>query len=190
MLKGSEFVGDVLPFFDKGRGLVTEAGDKGGALFCKLDKVDEGGEDEAGAFWVGEMEVLCTKVHDAGCVCEAGDVVEEEVVCDAGGVEILGGVSAGAGGGERHTVCGSSSAASAFWMGSWRTSGAMEVTCSRQAVYTPVTKSGEGRASCSLLTESPHSERAAMISGMGMFGNQYWPDMMGALIVASRSRGR
>lgn len=77
------------------------------------------------------------------------------------------------GGVERHTVCGSSSARSAFWTGSWRTSGAMDVTCSRHAVYTPVTKSEEGRASCSLLTERPHSERAAMISGMGMFGNQY-----------------
>lgn len=173
VLEGSEFLGDLLPFFDDGRGLVAEVGDKGGALFGKLDKVDEGGEDEAGAFGVGEVEILCTEIHDAGGGCKAGDVVEEKVVCDAGDVEILEGVRGGEVEGERHTVCGSSSAASAFWTGSWRTSGAMDVTCSRQAVYTPVTKSAEGRASCSLLTERPHSDSAAMISETGMFGNQY-----------------
>lgn len=95
MLESSEILGDLLPLFDDGGGLVAEVGDKGGALFSKLDKVDEGGEDEAGTFWFGEVEVLCTKVHDAGGVCKAGDVVEEEVVCDAGDVEILEGVSEG-----------------------------------------------------------------------------------------------
>lgn len=99
-------------------------------------------------------------------------------MCDAGGVEILDGVRRGAEGEARRTVFGSSRAARAFWTGSWRTSGEMEVTCSRQAEYTPVTKSEEGRASCSLLTERPHSERAAMISGADMFGNQYCPAMV------------
>ena len=190
VLEGSEVLGDVFALLDDGGGPVAEVGDKGGALFSKLDKVDESGEDEAGAFWFGEVEILCAKVHDAGCVCEAGEVVEEKVVCDAGDVEILGGVRRGDELEKGRTVFGSSSAASALCTGSCRTSGVMFVTCSRQAVYTPVTKSEEGRASCSLLTERPHSERAVMISGMGMFGNQYCPDMMTATeIVASRSRG-
>lgn len=91
MLESGEFLGDVLSLFDDGRGLVTEVGHKGCALFCKLDKVDKGREDEAGAFWLGEVEILCTKVDDAGGICKAGEVVEEKVVCEAGDVEILGG---------------------------------------------------------------------------------------------------
>lgn len=101
-----------------------------------------------------------------------------------------GGVRSGEEGERGHTVFGSSRAASAFCTGSWRTSGAMEVTCSRQAVYTLVTKSDEGRASCSLLTERPHSESAVMISGTGMFGNQYCPAMpeclLGLMVVMVR----
>ena len=188
MFDGSEFLSGAFPLLDHGRGLVTELGHEGCALLCKLDKVDKGGEDEAGAFLAREVEVLCIEVHDAGGVCKAGEVVEEEVVCDAGDVEILEGVRPGEGGEGRHTVFGSSRAASALWTGSWRTSGAMEVTCSRQAVYTPVTKSEEGRASCSLLTERPHSESAAMISGTGMFGNQYCPAMFGLVTVLMDDR--
>jgi hypothetical protein len=73
----------------------------------------------------------------------------------------------------------SSREASALCTDSCSTLGEIEVTCSRQAAYTPVTKSDEGRRSCSLLTDKPHSERADMISGMGMFGNQYCPDISG-----------
>lgn len=105
MLNGSKFLGDLLPFFDDGRGLVTEVGDKGRALFRKLDKVDEGGENEACTFWFGEVEILCTEVHDTRRVCKAGDVVDEEVVCDAGDVEILkGGEVSGGMGGETYCV--------------------------------------------------------------------------------------
>jgi hypothetical protein len=190
VLEGSEFLCDALPLLDDGRGLVTKPVHEGRALFRKLDKVDERGEDEAGAFWVWEVEVPRAKVHDAGGVCKAGEVAEEEAVCDAGGVEILGGVRRGGEGEGRHTVFGSSRAASAFCTGSWRTSGAMEVTCSRQAEYTPVTKSEEGRTSCSVLTERPHSESAAMISGADMFGNQYCPAMADDDQIATRrSRG-
>lgn len=188
MLKGGEFLCDLLSFFDEGRGSVTQVGDERGALFGKFDKVDECREDEAGAIWIGEVDVLCAKVHDARGACKAGEVVEEEVVWDAGDVEVLKEVRLGERVGVTRTMFGSSSAASAFCTGSWRTTGAMEVTCSRQAVYTLVTKSDEGRASCSLLTERPHSESAVMISGMGMFGNQYCPDI-GRIEATRRSRG-
>jgi len=57
------------------------------------------------------------------------------------------------------------------------------VTCSKQALYTPTTKSEEGLTSCSLLTFKPHSDRAVIISGIGIFGNQYWPDMIVGIVV-------
>lgn len=177
MLEGGDFLCDLFPLFDDGGGLVAEVGNKWGALFGELDKVDECGEDEASAFWVREIEIPCAKIHDTSGVRKAGEMVEEKVVCDAGGVDVLVGVSIRRQGEDIRTVFGSSKAASAFCTVSWRTSGAMEVTCSRQAVYTPVTKSADGRASCSLLTDKPHSERAVIISEMGMFGNQYCPDM-------------
>lgn len=178
VLESGEFVGDLLPFVDDGGGLVTEVGHERRALFGKLDEVDERREDKAGAFRIGEVDVLCAKVHDARGICKAGKMIKEEVVCYAGDVDVLKGVRTSEKIAGARTVFGSSSAASAFCTGSWRASGAMEVTCSRQAVYTLVTKSAEGRASCSLLMERPHSERAVMISGMGMFGNQYCPDMV------------
>ena len=58
VLEGSEFLGDALPLLDDGRGLVAEPVHEGRALLRKLDKVDERGEDEAGAFRVWEVEVL------------------------------------------------------------------------------------------------------------------------------------
>ena len=58
-------------------------------------------------------------------------------------------------------------------MGLWSTAGDMEVTCSKHELYTLMTKSEVGLTSCSLLTFMFHSDSAAMISGMGMCGNQY-----------------
>jgi hypothetical protein len=64
----------------------------------------------------------------------------------------------------------------------------MDVTCSKQALYTPMTKSEEGLTSCSLLTFKPHSDRAVIISGIGIFGNQYCPDMIVFVVVVVDER--
>ena len=85
----------------------------------------------AGAFCIWEVDILCAKVHDARGVWKAGEMVEEEVACDAGDVEIL--QEARSSEKVRRTVSGSSNAVSAFCTGSWKTSGVMEVACSRQA---------------------------------------------------------
>jgi len=39
----------------------------------------------------------------------------------------------------------------------------------------PMTKSGDGLTSCSCETERPQPERASIISGTDIDGNQYWP---------------
>lgn len=49
------------------------------------------------------------------------------------------------------------------------------MTCSKQALYIPATKSGDGLTSCSCETESPQPDRAAIISGIDIEGNQYCP---------------
>lgn len=114
MLEGGKVLCDLFLLLDDGGGAVAEVCHKWGALLCKLDKVNEGREDEAHAFWVREMEVLCTKVQDLCGVCEAGKGVEEKVVCDAGGIEVLGGMRTHSTWGSRNTMFGSSSAARAF----------------------------------------------------------------------------
>lgn len=53
----------------------------------------------------------------------------------------------------------------------------MPVSCSRQALYTPRTKSEVGRATCSGLTEYPQPVKASTTSETGRDGNQNLLDM-------------
>ena len=73
------------------------------------------------------------------------------------------------------TGFGSSKEFIAVCVGSCRVWWLRSVTCSKQALYIPATKSGDGLTSCSCETESPHPDRAAIISGIDIEGNQYCP---------------
>ncbi len=53
-----EICDDLFPLVVQPGGFLLETIYKGCPLFGELDEVDEGGEVCAGAFWVGEGEVL------------------------------------------------------------------------------------------------------------------------------------